>query len=307
MTAIAMCVSALLSGQPASAGTSCTAARQAAIASAISSGDVSLAAAAKSMCSSPCESIYSFYRKFNISDYVEGLIFDAYRSCLAGNSGGTTCKEKTFKKVQSPRIKGTAKTGYLLEDDSFFNTYKTFSPEPDGAEIKYYRGGRMIPFFEVLTDKDLGKQYSIKVTVYRDCYKSASAWSKKTKPVTKGNLPKLKAGLVKLNYHPPLEGDDGGQLRFDSKYENLMFESGPNWVWVGQTSSKWVKSSAGRRGIDLPDTAWVDEYGRKDWDCINGRTYKIGATAVVFVPNLFSPTKFTFQPKNFVCVSELNL
>lgn len=122
----ALALACLVPAGPASATTSCEDARKAAVASALSIGDPGLGVKAAGLCSNPCESIENFYINWSSSlqsAYVEGLILDAFKTCLASsssntgqNSGSPTgTTPKKFSTILAPVVSGAARVGVTLK------------------------------------------------------------------------------------------------------------------------------------------------------------------------------------------------
>lgn len=316
IAALALALTALVGVQPASAATSCATARQAALSSALSIGDISLAAKAQGMCNNPCDSIWSFYQSANLSSYVDALVYDAYKTCLAANSGGggngggngggtggggvtppKPCTPKPFTKVGKPVIEGSPKTGY----DLAVKNAGVWSPKPSAISYSFYRDGKQIDGFQVLTDKDLGKKFSVKVTASLKCYKTTASWIT-TAAVTRGNLPKFKANLIQLSYIP--DSEEPNQLELVAKGLRLNVISGPVWSWVGHSASEWAASRVGELYPSLPETHFFSVSTGEERDmCLNGKKYKIGVTLTVGAVNKYSPAKITIPAKSFLCYS----
>jgi hypothetical protein len=245
-----------------------------------------------------------------ISSSLEALVLDAYRTCVAANSGGggngggngggepQPCTPKAFSKVGKPTIKGTAKTGFLLE----VKNGGTWSPKPSKLTYKFYRDGKEVPGFSLLTTKDIGKKFSIKVVASLACYKTTASWSD-TYRVTKGNLPKLKASQLKLVFYPDSENPNTFRIEATKGFLPFWFTSGPVWTWVGHKPSEWANMYANDPYPNLPERTYIDENGEELYLCQNGRSFKIGVTMTVGVANKYEPTTITFAPKSFTCVS----
>ena len=317
IAAIALALTALVGVQPASAATSCEFAKQRAVASALSLGDISLASKASRMCDAPCDSIYAYYLLPNLSSYVESLVLDAYKTCVAANSGGggngggggvvtppKPCTPKAFTKVGKPIITGTTKTGYRLS----LKNLGTWSPEPSSLTFKIYRDGKEIDGFPVLTSKDLGKKFSVKAIASLKCYKTTSSWSATTKAVSAGNLPKLKASEVQVFvdwYYDDIDSEYGTtQLNLRSKSNgDMWFESEPAWSMVGDRGT-WARANKGSWSVLLP-TFPFNEYADEDdfMMCISGKGYKISVTMTVGIVGKYAPAKITIPAKTYRCDS----
>ena len=319
IAALGLALTALVGVQPASAATSCEFAKQRAVSSALSMGDISLASKASRMCDAPCDSIYAYYVLPNLSSYVESLVLDAYKTCVAANSGGggnggggggvtppKPCTPKAFTKVGKPTITGTTKTGYRLSVKSL----GTWSPEPSSLTFKIYRDGKEIEGFPVLTNKDLGKKYSIKAIASLKCFKTTSSWSATTKPVANGNLPKLKASQMQVlvDWFWPDEQTVNGfgttQLSLSPKNNSEMwFESDPVWTMVGDRGA-WARENRGNWSVLLPTFSFKEYDDEDDYRmCIKGKGYKISVTMTVGIVGKYEPAKITIPSKTYVCDS----
>lgn len=127
------------SDQAKAANVSCNQAMNAVVGSALSQGDISLAAKARSMCNYPCDSIGNFYTSVSLSSYLSSMVLDAYRTCLSqsidnggGGSGGddsdpscstsivvageTVCLNGTgpITSLSKPTVSGKTKIGSTL-------------------------------------------------------------------------------------------------------------------------------------------------------------------------------------------------
>jgi hypothetical protein len=117
--------------QPASAATDCSTARQVAVNTALSRGDIATASRAQGLCNNPCTSIESFYINYSgylNSSYAEALILDAFRTCIANqsnnnsgnnggnnNGGGDSSNPVKFKTVKAPAVSGSFKVGQTVK------------------------------------------------------------------------------------------------------------------------------------------------------------------------------------------------
>jgi hypothetical protein len=314
LAAVGVALTALVGVQPASAATSCEDARRVAIADALGIGDVSLAAKALSMCSNPCESISAFYKLPNLSSYVESLVLAAYKTCLAansgsgGNSGGeqTTCKLRTFSQHGKPKITGVRETGNVLSVSEA--SFDIFSPDPENIDVKYYRNGKEIPYFDGLGNNDVGKRFSVKLIASRQCFKPSVAWSAPTSAIAKSTLPKLKLSDFKITLAQSEQEFSTSTLEIVSNYSFGLTSA--TWTWVGAPNIKLAKEfsskAAGGEQAYLPTKLFRNKWGELSRGCLNGKVYKIGVTATISVYKKFAPTKLTWPAKPYVCKSHNN-
>lgn len=315
IAALALALTALVGVQPASAATSCEFAKQRALASALSLGDISLASKASRMCDAPCDSIYAYYVLPNLSSYVESLVLDAYKTCVAANSGGggnggggsepKPCTPKAFTKVGIPSITGTLKPGYTLNVKT-----TSWSPTPSRLVYDWYRDGKKVISDTTqiyLDSSDIGKKLTLRVTASLECYKTKTVTSVATKTITKNNLPKLKASQVKLlmeqDYFDSPEGGATSILRLTSKYGDFWFDVEPVWTWVGDRGP-WASENKGYSYAFLPTSRFLDDYGDTQQMCVNGKKYNISVTMTAGIMGKYDAAKITFPAKQYICRSD---
>lgn len=316
IAALSLGLSALVGVQPATAGTNCLTVRQEVVASALSSGDISLASKATNMCSS-CASIGSFYQTTNLSPYLDSRVLAAYTSCLADVSGGNNnggnnngggvpgCGSKIFTKVGTPSIVGTLKSGYLLKAKT-----TAWSPSPSNLVYDWYRNGKKILAGSdtiILDSTDLGTKYVLKVTASLTCYKSKTVSSATSKTIMKNSLPKLKASQVKILVGQHCVGmcdEDSTTLELSSSLGDFWYDQEPVWTMVGNRT--WSAENQGNGLVYLPTLSFSDDYGNEYSICQNGTKYAVRVTMTAGILGKYDATKITIPTKQYVCISNSN-
>ena len=297
---LALAFLTLVGVQPATAATSCATARQAAVVWAATIAGEAEQRNADVMCDTPCDSIYSFYLTPNLSRYVEGLVFEAYKTCVAGGAAtdGTACGSIMFTKVGTPSITGTLKSGYQLRART-----TSWSPSPKQFVHDWYRDGKKVISDSPVIHLDstyIGKKVTVKVTASLRCHRTKTVASSSSKAIKKNTLPKLKSSQVGIFAYQ----DQGTTfLGLRSKTGPLWFERGPVWAWIGN-KGPWAKENEGYSDAVLPSSSFLDSDGGEYSMCTNGKRYNIGVTMTVAIIGKYDATKITIPVKQYVCVSD---